>query len=451
MWSRVRTLALLGVVATAALLPLYGDPRQSPVTHTEWARLVLRGIALLEATERLGGEASQAFQVLSWKNSFVYPADRYLGSRGTEVERAGDARRVRATEVVGELTYPVVIVRGGEYRFRLHLAGKPEQPAEAEIARAGEQAPLKMFRVAPGPAPGWADAGSVHLDPGAYTVAVLLPHRAALEFVELAPPCLSPIEPLRGWKATEVASTEDVAVTVLQAVELEHELAPAEAPTERVASDFDLEGQALAAAGLEALELRAGPRGVRAHGVIEVPRRGLYTLSVFGELGGGQSWLTDACRKSVLCPRPLAGAGWRPLLTAEFTAGRHFLSGTLAEGASLGRVRLERKKASGADYVAALRRLGFDPGPEGPITREKAIEAMRFLERRRLGALALCGDIVIPGPPPPGAVLVAQAQPPGQGGEAGGAPQPPGPGGPTEPPIGSPVLPPQQVMSPVRP
>jgi hypothetical protein len=250
-----------------------------------------------------------------------------------------------------------------------------------------------------------------------------------------------------------VASTEDVAVTVLQAVDLEHALAPAEAALERVASDFDLEGQAVTPAGLEALEVKAGARGVRAHGVIEVPREGLYTLSVFGDLGGGQSWMADACRKSVLCPQPAAGPGWHPLLTAEFAAGRHFLGATLADGASLGRVRLERKKASGPDYVAALRRLGFDPGPDGPITRVKAVEAMRFLERRRLDAIAACGEIIIPGPPPPAATLVAQAQGAGEGGGGGGAGggPPSGPTGPAEPPLGPPVLPPQDAVSPVRP
>jgi len=162
--------------------------------------------------------------------------------------------------------------------------------------------------------------------------------------------------------------------------------------------------------------------------------------------------MADACRKAVLCPQAVAATAWRPVMTGEFTAGRHFFGGTLAQGASLGRVRLERKKASGADYVAALRRVGFDPGPDGPISRAKAVEAMRFLQRRRLEAVALCGDIVIPGAPPPGAVLVAQAQPPGQGSGGGGAAQPPpGPTGPGEPPIGSPVIPPQGTVSPVRP
>ncbi len=48
---------------------------------------------------------------------------------------------------------------------------------------------------------GWVDAGSLHLDPGAYEATVLLPEGSQLEFVELAPPCLHPIEPRGGWKA----------------------------------------------------------------------------------------------------------------------------------------------------------------------------------------------------------------------------------------------------------
>ena len=47
------------------------------------------------------------------------------------------------------------------------------------------------------------------------------------------------------------------------------------------------------------------------------------------------------------------------------------------------RIRVERKKNAAADYLAAARRLGLDLGAEGPITREKAVEAMRFIQGRR--------------------------------------------------------------------
>ena len=50
--AATRTLALAGVVAGAALLPLFGDPNASVVSHAEWARLLLRGLDLLDPAAR---------------------------------------------------------------------------------------------------------------------------------------------------------------------------------------------------------------------------------------------------------------------------------------------------------------------------------------------------------------------------------------------------------------
>src|SRR5205807_704781 len=151
--KRVKLGALIAVVAAAALLPLYGDPRNAPVTHAEWARMLLRGLKMEEAA-RQATTASQAFAILSWKGSLSLRADR-----------------------------------------------------AAQM--------------------GWVDAGRVHLDPGAYTASVLLPRGTALEHVEVAPPCLSPIEPPGGWKAADVLLSEDAAVTIVQALDRESELPPA--------------------------------------------------------------------------------------------------------------------------------------------------------------------------------------------------------------------------------
>jgi hypothetical protein len=54
----------------------------------------------------------------------------------------------------------------------------------------------------------WIDAGATHLDPGAYTASVLLPRGTTLEHVEVAPPCVMPIEPPGGWKAPAVLLSE---------------------------------------------------------------------------------------------------------------------------------------------------------------------------------------------------------------------------------------------------
>jgi hypothetical protein len=257
------------------------------------------------------------------------------------------------------------------------------------------------------------------------------------------------IEPLPGWKPTAVASTEDVAVTALRALDLEPELPPAAPPIVLSGSDLRVEEPAAVAipaalSPLEERELKAGAGWLRAVAVVTIPEPGTYTLSVFGMLGAGQRWEADACRRSILCPSEGAGARWRPVLTGVFGGGRHSFSVTLGPGASVGSLRLERKKASAADYLATLRRLGFEPGPDGPITRDKAVEARSFIEHRRaLREAATCGDIVRPGVL---AANVALAEPP----IAAGVPAR-GSAGPVQPPLAPPVVPPQQIASPVLP
>ena len=245
---------------------------------------------------------------------------------------------------------------------------------------------------------GWVDAGSLHLDPGAYEATVLLPEGSQLEFVELAPPCLHPIEPRGGWKTAAVASTEDVAVTVLQALDLESELPPAAPPLEYRGSDLQLEDGSRSVAASGEGGFRGGPRGSRVVLVVDIPETGLYSLSVFGSGSGGQRWLADACRSSLICPNVDPVARWRDVLTGVFPKGQHYFSASLGPDTVVERLRFEQKKETPADYLATARRLGLELGAEGPITRERAEEARRFLERRRSQReRELCGDILRPG------------------------------------------------------
>ena len=199
------------------------------------------------------------------------------------------------------------------------------------------------------------------------------------------------------------------------------------------------------AAGLEAMALKAGRSGLRAVVSFEVPEAGLYSMSAFGTPGGGQRFLVDGCRKAVVCPSE--GTGWRPIMSQTLAAGRHTLVLSLADGASFERLRLERKKSAASDYVATMRRLGFDPGPQGPVARGRALDAMRFVrDQRRTLMSSLCGDRVliedsIAGLPAQiaGTAAVVPGQPPGE------------PLGPGEAPVPPPLLPPQPPSSPTTP
>ncbi len=437
--------AFVGVVATAALLPLYGDPRNTAVSHAEWARLLLRGLDLLEPAARLGDQASIAFATLSGRDSLSLRSDRYIKGRGVEPVGEGADRRVRASATVGELSYALAVARPGEYRLRLRLTGDPGAPAEAEVAAVGA-GPKQTFSVVPGAMPGWVDAGAVRLTPGAYTASVLLPKGAELAWIELAPPCVNAIEPRGGWKAAAIARTEDVALTVLRALDLENELPPASPPIELLGAEFQLEEPTVMAipVGANDQALRAGPRGAKALVRAELPEAGLYTLSFFGTKGGGQSWGADRCRRAVLCPDVESVAKWHTILSGEFSAGLHTFSVVLGAGSAVERLRLERKKDSASDYVATLRRLGLELGPDGPVARERADEAWRFVRGRHAAGLdQSCGEVVLSD------TQVASAGP--AAGDAPGVVVTPTVVPPVEPPIGPPVLPPVPPASPILP
>lgn len=456
MLKRLKLAALIAVVGAAALLPLYGDPRNSPVTHAEWARMLLRGLDMEDAVHQTT-TAAQAFAILSWKGSLSLRADRYVSGDDVHVEREGERRQVVATGEVGEVTYAVAVVRGGDYRLRLQIAGSPDRPASAELARVGEIKPVEAFTVRPGSAMGWVDAGATHLDPGAYTASILLPRGTALEHLEVSPPCVMPIEPPGGWNAPAVLLAEHAAVTMVQALARQSELPPADLPVEVDPSQFHTEAIAVAASAptLEA-GVQGGSAGTRAVVFVELPEPGLYTISAFGLKGAGQSWTADSCLKSVVCADKDAQADvaqWRPVVTGPFTAGRHVFSVVLAPGAVLQRVRAERKKDTPADYAATLRRLGFDVGPPGPMPRNRAVDAMRFLETKAAPMkAALCGDVVLPATAPAtrAGLEVAQIPGPGQAPLNPGLGQPPfgGPAVPVGGPAGGPIAGPSPVTSP---
>jgi hypothetical protein len=347
------------------------------------------------------------------------------------------------------------VARGGDYRIRLRLEGQPAAPALVELRRAGDAEARESFSVRPPELPGWVEAGVARLDSGAWTASVSLPLGARLEYVEVAPPCVNAIEPLDGWRATDVTDDEDLAVTLLKAADAEQDLPPAQSPIEVPARRFQRNdaGQLSQAALTEdAFAIKAGARGLRAAVAVEVPEGGLYAVAVFGLEGQGQRWLADGCRNAVVCGAAATDSrpGWHVVLTGDLTAGQHVFTVTLGPGASIERLRLERKRAGGADYVAALRRLGFEAGPAGPVTRARAREAVEWLRQRRLERLGQeCGDWDLS----PTVEYAQQAgQEPTPGGEPGigaGAPPPPR-GGNAPPPLSPPVVPPQQPASPVE-
>ncbi len=448
MWSRAKTLVLAVAVVSAALVPLFGDPRTTPVTHPLWARMLLRSMDMTQAV-RTSTEASQVFGALAWRDSLTFPADEYLRADGADVRDQDGEPIVTPSGGPAEIVFAVPVAQPGDYQLRARLTGTPASPASAELAPLAGGAALETFTLVPAAEPGWVFGGSAHLDPGTYAATVLLPPGCSLSQVEIAPPCLNPIEPPNGWQPSAITTGLDVAITALRALDMEHELPPAASPIEIGAGEFHVEAppeavEARVSANTFAeLSLRASRKGLRAVVSVDIPEAGLYTVSAFVDPGGGQRWLLDGCRKAIVCPG--VRVGWRPILTQNLAAGRHTLLVSLANGATLDRMKIEKKKDSADDYVATLERLGLE-APQGPISRDKAIEAMRFVRDKRQEAMALlCGDQVrVDDTPLPPLQIADESVPGPTDGLAPGV----GLGAPLPPPIAPPILPPQEPASP---
>jgi hypothetical protein len=248
-----------------------------------------------------------------------------------------------------------------------------------------------------------------------------------------------------GWKPAAIVTAEDVAVTALRVLDMEDALAPADSPIERRAADFETEGAVVpASTGAERTTLKADAKGLSAVLTVDLPDAGLYTVEGFVDAGSGHRWRADGCRKAVLCAG--SPSGWRTVMTQAFSAGRHAFSVTLADGASVDRVRFTRRKATAGDYLAALRRLGFDPGT-GELTRPMALAAMEFIHKTHADRHdRFCGDVAEPGRPsreasPVTTTTVASTSP---GTTTGAVP-------PSSIPLSQVLLPPQERSSPVLP
>ena len=131
MWGKAKTLVLAAVVVSAALVPLFGDPRVTPVTHPLWARMLLRSMEMTQAV-RTSSEASQVFNTLAWRDSLTFPADEFLRSDGAVVREEAGEPVVAPGEGPAEVVYAVAVAQPGDYQLRARLAGAPGTPATAE-------------------------------------------------------------------------------------------------------------------------------------------------------------------------------------------------------------------------------------------------------------------------------------------------------------------------------
>jgi hypothetical protein len=396
--------------------------------------------------------------MLSWRDSLSLPAEKYFHAEGVDLKTDGAARCLIATGARGEATYRIGVVRAGRYRVRAELrAMAAAPPVSVALARLGTSDTAASFAMTAPPTIGWTNGQLAHLESGGYAATFVVPANTCLSHIEVAPPCLNPVEPPGGWQPRSLSTTSDVAVTVVKAVDMESELPPAASAVTATGSDFRIDetlGMPLpAAVGPEEHWLKATAKGTMATLAVMVPENGLYSISALGRFAGAQKWLLDGCHETVLCPNNNEGLIWRSIASLNLVAGRHLITVTLAPGTVVASVKAERKSAAPADYVATLKRLGFDVGPEGPIARSRAVDAMNWVRAHvdHMGANQVC-DIEItrpgsstqqlepvtlagnnavnpgvpPAGPPSGEPPIPVPPPPGPP-NAGGTPTPPGP------------------------
>lgn len=435
-----RSFWIVAALTVVALVPLYGDPRRSPVTHSEWARMMMRSLGFDESLPAMDS-ADDIFRALAWKDQRNLMASEY--KRGTAVTRRGDF--VDTGSEIGEVAFDLAVVRSGDYNVRLRLRGDPDKPFQVELRKDGQVDAVGTYRpTGSGAEYVSVDLGWIKMEPGNHTLSVSLPPDSSIESIQVSPPCLSPIEPIGGWRAPALTTDEDLAVTMLQALELESELPPADEPIEARAGGFDILApeSRMTEGGNEAddFQLTATFEGLHAIIYVEVPVAGLYSVSALTTTGDGQTWIADSCRRSDVCPTADVAPKWRTLLTSEFNVGRHSFAVLLTNGASVAKIRLQRLKTAPEDYVAALERVGFRVGSKGPISRDKAREAMEWLKDRWKQKLLTDPACVIQAPV--GRVAGAPGQIAGGLTLSPGVVTPPGVTPPVNPPTGPPVGPP---------
>src|SRR5262249_58773135 len=98
---RLLTGAVILAVA-AILVPQHGDSMPDPVTHPEWARMMLRGLGLGDALA-YADPPPRAFAILSWRQSeWLHAPDFIAGSEHGVALEPGSPALLRAFAALGE-------------------------------------------------------------------------------------------------------------------------------------------------------------------------------------------------------------------------------------------------------------------------------------------------------------------------------------------------------------
>ena len=252
--------------------------------------------------------------------------------------------------------------------YALEVAGSGVQHGSIDRRPVGE---LDLSPLGRGQAP-----ALVPLRAGPHEVSLRLARGARVDRIELdayRPLCVAPAG---GWDADRKLSFGAKARTLVRAFRLEQRL-PAvgegvliEGEHFSAVSGGGREGSVAgsAASGGAAATAPAGPAEFTYR--LRLARPGLFTLMARVRPSGAQLWSIDGRYRVALAPE--AGASefnWSHVMTLTLGSGEHAVRALVPRGSGIDVLRLVRRRASDADYIALLDQLGFREGAPDALVR----------------------------------------------------------------------------------
>ncbi len=133
-----------------------------------------------------------------------------------------------------------------------------------------------------------AELGAIDLEAGAHELTIQIPPNGAVDYLELKAPSLAAIHPLPNWNLDQPLSWEDLAVTAVQALQLQS-LLPSAKPLQTIEAESAPPPQGAEITDIRHLGepsqgrwVRAGPHAVSLDLPFRISRQGFYSLKLKG-------------------------------------------------------------------------------------------------------------------------------------------------------------------------
>ncbi|KAF0216842.1 MAG: hypothetical protein FD174_3522 [Geobacteraceae bacterium] len=245
----------------------------------------------------------------------------------------------------------------------------------------------KAFKVSTGKSLREVVAGSVYLPAGPQEITIGLPPEGGIDYMILAAPSLTPIEPLGGWRSTSPLRLGELAEVAAVLLGWEKELAPdktygpkiiavseaAELPPTVAATDVKLYGQFSADKWI-----RAGYGGATVEVPLTLDKDGVYDLKI-RFMGDKLAARLDG-EKIIKAGKP--SLDWVELGLYRLEQGSHKLQLDIPPDGGVDVVVVEKRKSSPADYMELV---GLHGDPAAVVSRAEAEKVLTSLVERFKG------------------------------------------------------------------